>query len=305
MKDTIIYNYNLDIDDIEEQDGKYYFKLDNKEYFFVFFNRDIIELDDIITILNYMQEHSIQHNKLILNVHNTYLTKVGDYNYILIESTNPLEEYDIFDLIDFQKKLVLNPSNSKLYRNNWQELWSEKIDYFEYQMQQLGISKEIVPASISYYIGLSENAISYVSMTNKNYYNNDFKLVLSHRRIYYPNYKLNFLNPLSFIFDLSIRDIAEYIKSIFFADEEVAFQELSCYLKINKLSIYEYHMLFARFLYPSFYFDIYEKVMNKDESEEKLISIISKSKAYEKFLKKIYLEISKYTYLTPIAWLTN
>ena len=37
------------------------------------------------------------------------------------------------------------------------------------------------------------------------------------------------MNPLSFIFDLEVRDIAEYLKSLFFSDDEfedVAFEDL-------------------------------------------------------------------------------
>ena len=304
MKDTINYNYNLDAQNIIEQNGKYYFNINNKEYFFVFFNRNIEELNDIVKIIDYMKSTGITHNNIIINKHNSYLTKVGEYNYILIESINSLEEYDIFNIIDFQKKLLLNHNNTKIYRNNWEKLWSEKIDYIEYQINELGINKEIILQSINYFIGLAENAISYVNIA-KSYYNNKGRVVLSHRRIFYPNYRLNFLNPISFIFDLEVRDIAEYIKSMFYYDKEEAFLELETYLKVKPLDIYEYHMLYARLLYPSNYFDIYEQVMNNNESEDKLMNIINKANDYELFLKKVYLEISKYTYLTKIDWLIN
>ena len=38
MKETLEYYYGLDIDFLEELDGKYHFKLDNQDYFFVFYN---------------------------------------------------------------------------------------------------------------------------------------------------------------------------------------------------------------------------------------------------------------------------
>ena len=62
-------------------------------------------------------------------------------------------------------------------------------------------------------------------------------------------------------------------------------------------------MFFARLLYPSYYFDIYEKIMNNEESEEKLIKYIEKSKNYELFLQKVYLEIIKYAPIERIEWL--
>src|SRR5699024_9169729 len=147
---------------------------------------------------------------------------------------------------------TLNNYNSKLYRNNWENLWMQKVDYFEYQIRELGLDKQVIKNSFSYYIGLAENAISYVHNV-KLKYPSQGTIVLSHRRIFYPNYKLNYLNPLSFIFDLEVRDIAEYLKAMFFSedDESEVLEELKSFLKIKRLTIYEYNMLYARLLYPS------------------------------------------------------
>ena len=62
-------------------------------------------------------------------------------------------------------------------------------------------------------------------------------------------------------------------------------------------------MLYARLLYPSYYFDIYEEIMNNGEDEEALIPIINKINDYELFLKEAYYEISKYTNLERIDWI--
>ena len=43
--------------------------------------------------------------------------------------------------------------------------------------------------------------------------------------------------------------------------------------------------------------------MNNEESEEKLIKYIEKSKNYELFLQKVYLEIIKYAPIERIEWL--
>jgi len=130
------------------------------------------------------------------------------------------------------------------------------------------------------------------------------KIVLSRKRIMSPNYSLNYFNPLSFIFDLEVRDITEYIKSSFF-DNGDAYLDLESYLKSTKLTIYSYNMLFARLLFPSYYFDIYEKVVNKDVSSEKLLKIINKANEYEIFLKKAYVLISTYAPLENIEWIKN
>ena len=306
MKETLEYYYGLDIENIEELDGKYHIKQENQDYFFVFYNRGIEELEDIINVSNEMVKKGINVHKILVNRNNSFLTKVGEYNYILFVVSNLNEEYDIFDMVKISEKLVLNNNKSNLYRNNWGTLWSEKIDYFEYQVRELSIEKEVVKSSFSYYVGLAENAISYVNNTNMKYGMDVYRIVLSHRRVFYPNYKLNYLNPLSFVFDLEVRDIAEYLKAMFFQkDISFCLDELSSYLKIRHLSLYEYQMLYARLLYPTYYFDVYEGVMNKNGDEEELVNIIKKCDSYEEFLKKAYLEISKYAKIDKIEWIIN
>ena len=305
MKETLEYYYNLDIDNLEELDGKYHIKKENQDFFFVFYNRGLEELDDIIGVCNEMFLKGINVHEIIRNRNNSFLTKVNEYNYVLFKVNNLSEEYDIFDMVKISKQLVLNNNKSSLYRNNWGSLWSDKIDFFEYQVRELGIEKSVVKSSFSYYVGLAENAISYVNNAILKYGGvSSGRIVLSHRRVFYPNYKLNYMNPLSFVFDLEVRDVAEYLKSMFFKqDVEYCLDELKSYLSIRKLNVYEYHMFYARLLYPSYYFDIYDSVMNKNVSEEELVKIVKRSNDYEYFLKKTYLEMSKYVRLDKIDWL--
>ena len=307
MKETIMYYYNIDVDVLEENDGKYHFKYQNRDYFFVFYNRNLEELDDIITCVFNMKEKGILVNDIIMNINGSFLTSINGFNYILMSVVNPKEEFDIFDIVNIASKLHLNNNTSKLYRNNWGTLWMQKIDYFEYQIRELALNKPVVKDSFSYYIGLAENAISYVNNINARFPNVSSAVVLAHRRVFYPNYKLNFFNPLSFIFDLEVRDVAEYLKAMFFAidTEYEVLEDLKSYLSIRGLSVYEASMLYARLLYPSYYFDIYEEVMNKERDEEDLVRVIKKADLYEDFLKKAYLEITKYAMIEKIDWLIN
>ena len=307
MKETIMYYYNIDVDVLEENDGKYHFKYQNRDYFFVFYNRNLEELEDIITCVFNMKVKGILVNDIIMNINGSFLTSINGFNYILMSVVNPKEEFDIFDIVNIASKLHLNNKTSKLYRNNWGTLWMQKIDYFEYQIRELALNKPVVKDSFSYYIGLAENAISYVNNINARFPNVSSAVVLAHRRVFYPNYKLNFFNPLSFIFDLEVRDVAEYLKAMFFAidTEYEALEDLKSYLSIRSLSVYDASMLYARLLYPSYYFDIYEEVMNKERDEEDLVSVIKKADLYEDFLKKAYLEITKYAMIEKIDWLIN
>ncbi len=304
MKEIINYNYNFDIPNLEEKNNYATFTYYGDTFYFVFFNRTEEELKDLITISNELKFKGIRVHEFIFNRYGQILTKVGDNYYLLLKlNCNKDEQINFITLCEYLSKLKLNSTNSKLYRNNWGELWSSKIDYFEYQIKELGKDKKIVLDSFSYYIGLAENAISYVNKINKviglSEYDN---ITLSHRRIFYPNTNLNYLNPLSFIFDLEVRDVAGFLKIEFFNGED-SLLDLITYLKIKKLTPYSYHMLYARLLYPSYYFDIYEDIMNNNGDEERLLPIIKKVNEYEDFLKKAYTEISKYTNLEKIDWL--
>lgn len=304
MKEIINYYYNFDCLEIEENKNYTSFNYMGDNYYFVFFNRDKEELEDIISICNELKLKGFKVHNILINRFNSYITKVGDNNYLLLRlNTNSNDLVNFIDIVYNQNLLKLNKVNSKLYRNNWGELWSKKIDYFEYQIKELGKDKLIVLDSFSYYIGLAENAISYVNKINKviNISDNDL-ITLSHRRIFYPNISLNYYNPLSFIFDLEVRDIAEYLKNGFFNDED-SLLDLKTYLKSKNLTSYSYHMLYARLLYPSYYFDIYESIMNNNLDEKELLKIINKVNDYELFLKYAYEEISKYTKLERIDWI--
>ena len=304
MKDLIEYYYNLVIDKLFIEDDKYHFILNNHDFYFVYFSRTKEDLEDILFVSNELKQKGINVHNIKLNINNSYLTKVDGIDYVLLEVFNKDEIIDIFSINNYNKKLSLNGIKSNLYRNNWAYLWSAKVDYIESQLNEIQYDK-IIDNSIDYYIGLSENAIYYVNNVNSKYSMSSLdKIVLSRKRIISPNYSLNYFNPLSFIFDLEVRDIAEYIKSTFF-DNGDAYLDLESYLKSTKLTIYSYNMLFARLLFPSYYFDIYEKVVNKDVSSEKLLKIINKANEYEIFLKKAYVLISTYAPLENIEWLKN
>ena len=302
MKDIINYYYNFNITSVEDWNNIFCFTYKESQFYFVPFNRTEKELIDIINVSKELKARNIPCHDILLNKFGRLLTNVYESNYILLKPIGDIyEEYDIKDMITINNRLILSLTKSNLYRNSWAQLWSDKIDYFEYQIHELGKDHEIILDSFSYYIGLAENAISYVNNTNSKYQKTGVdRICLSHRRINYPNYKLNYLNPLSFIFDLEVRDIAEYIKSAYFHDAD-ALSYLKETLRISKFSLYSLELLYARLLYPSYYFDIYENIMNNKEEEEKLIFVIEKASAYEDFLKEAYIEISKYAPIEGIS----
>ena len=301
MKDTLEYYYGLDIDELEELDGKYHFKIDNQDYFFVFYNRGLEELDDIINVSSEMFRKGINVNKILLNKNNSYLTKVGEYNYILFSVTNLNEEYDIFDMVKISEKLVLNNSKSNLYRNNWSKLWSEKVDYFEYQVSEFGLKYPLIRESIDYFVGIAENAICMIN----NYISNN-NLYLQHRRIDVGSKYYDFYNPLNLIFDTRIRDFCEYYKSNFMYNyrckEEM---KIINYLEKADYTITELKLLYIRLFFPSYYFDLYEKVVSKNENENKIKKVVQKVDDYQLFLYELSLYLKQFFILPHIEWISE
>lgn len=192
---------------------------------------------------------------------------------------------------------------SILNRSNWVKLWSDKVDYFEYQITQIGKKYPLIRGSLGYFIGLAENAISYIKNTyidyNINEYNN---LVVSHKRIKADDTLLDTNNPINFIFDFRVRDLSEYIKYNFFYNHNI-WDEINSYFKYNTLSVLEYRLLYSRLLFPSFYFDVYEDIVNNNVDEKEILTIINKINEYEDFLAQFYAYTKLRADIPEVNWI--
>ena len=104
--------------------------------------------------------------------------------------------------------------------------------------------------------------------------------------------------------DYKTRDIAEYIKYSFFYKEK-SITDIINYLKSINLKSIDYLLLYIRLLYPSYYFDLYEEIINNGESENKINKIIELRIIYEKLLYEVYLYIKNKTNVLSISWLNN
>lgn len=306
MKELLKLFYNIEGYTIVDQENNF-FSMQEHKFVLVPYTRSESELEDLVNLNEELIQKGLPTARFILNKQKSFLTLYENKKYVLLELVSPLEqEYTCLDMISFADKLVIKSQKSILIRNNWAELWSSKIDYFEYQIRQLGKDKPIIINSFSYYVGLAENAIAYVNNTTKKYQItiNDH-ITLQRKRINFPNLQKDYFNPLNYILDLEVRDIASYFKSIFFSSYDDLFIEVNAYLKRRKLSIYGYQLLYARLLYPSYYFDIYEKIMEGKEKESALLPIVNQVEAYEKFLREMYFLLTKYAPIEKVDWLVN
>lgn len=289
MNNILNYYYQIIIND-DKIDNNGLFVYNNHLFSLYKLKRNINEVNALFYLNELMLAHNININKIVKNTFNQIITVYNEYSYVLIEvNYEYLDKANIKFINSFyDKKLDI------LKRNNWGELWSIKIDYIEYQLMHINNSYPIINESINYYIGLAENAISYFNMLDLK----DVSLYIEHRRFN----KNTIFNPMELVIDYKVRDIAEYIKECFFC-KKMTIIEIQNYLYKLDLDNIDYVLLYVRLLFPSYYFDLYEEIVNNNKNEKELNSIIELSKEYEKLLYNIFLIIEKRINIIGINWI--
>jgi len=287
MKSTINYYYNLFPIDVVKQDEFFYFWINEEKYYFVPFNNNKIIVEKIYKKL-LLERKKV--NNLILNKDNSITTFYKGKEYALL-MVNCIEN-EWVNLEDFYcVKMEEMPIN-------WSEVWTNKVDYLEYQVSQRALGKDSILNSFSYYAGLAENAIQYYNMLNIK----DFSVGIQHKRVFSDNYEINYYNPINMLIDYDVRDIAEYIKFSFF-DSKMDENKIFSYINNLNLNNIMMNLLFVRLIFPTYYFDHYEKLINNEENEIILLNIINKAKQYEEFLKYFYFYFEKKYVLFKIDWI--
>lgn len=292
MKNLINYFYSLIIDNYKKSNNNFTFFIKGKEYEFIPFFGDSSFLYKIYMIVN---KNNYYCHEIILNKEKQIITFYNNIPYVLLK-----KNISIGRKTDLNEILNYNIPFYEEYEFNWKKLWTSKIDYYEYQMSQIAIKYKKLKNSFNYYIGLSETAISlldYVETKNIKYY-------VCHRRIEKKQNLDSFFNPLNFVIDSKVRDIAEYIKSIYF-HSEIDENIMLNYLGRLNLNYTDSLLLLARLLYPSYYFDVYDEIVQDKTSEDKIELYIKKNASFEAFIKKVYLFIKNIHRIPKIDWLDN
>ena len=292
MKNIIYLNYGINADLKEYYKDIYYFYIDYIKYYFIKVDRP---LKDILNINNYLVENNYYHSIIRTN-DNKFHSKIGKKHFVLLKLNLPENnEITIEEILKYQ--VSINDYNPDLDRRSWSNLWERKVDYLEYQISEFAINHKSAINSFSYYVSLAENAIEYFNLTPK-----DGIVSLNQKRIIYPNYARDFLNPLNLIIDYRVRDIAEYIKSSFWNGIN-ALNELKKVLEKNLYSSSEYNLLFVRILYPSNYFDDLQGVLEKNKDDDILIKYVERAEEYRLFIRDVFFLITKKAPLMSIDWI--
>ena len=305
MKNVINYYYNLNPNKINKIFNYYYFYLNNELYYFIIYTRRPDDINAIYTFNQDLIKNNILINEIINNKNNTILTPVNKIPYILIKIQINQNKPITLPEINYLSNIRIKYPNN-LMRSNWANLWANKIDYLEYQLEQNYQKYPLLSKSFNYFVGLTENAISYLNntITTLKPEKNDIG-VISHDTISINDSIYSIYNPLNIIIDHKSRDIAEYIKISFFNDNYKIFDELDEYFKHNYFSYYGMNLLIARILYPSFYFEIYDNIINKEANENQIIKITIAVLRFSMATKTAKNPIGRNTLIIPIGLLIS
>lgn len=304
MKNTLKYFYNIETKNIRQSGNVFFIETNSKIFAFQNCDNYIDQIDNIYELNIYLNYNNIYVYRIIKNRFDNIITRVNENNYILLEINSDYNKNITLNMIyEFQYKLddnLIKSTFKGLNASNWKSLWMQKIDYFEYQVSEFGLKYPLVRESIGYYIGMAENAICMIN----DYTLND-SLYLQHRRIDANSRYYDFYNPLNLIFDTRVRDFCEYYKSNFIYNlrykEDI---KIINYLEKNNYTTNELKLFYIRMFFPSFYFDLYEKVVNNNEDEKRLKKILLRVNEYQLFLYELTSYFSSFLMLPHIEWIS-
>lgn len=301
MKQVVEYHYELYPNELIGKNGHYFFTYFNNKYLFMSCNRDKSDMQMLYEINQYTANNNLDFHSIVINKFNNILTEIYQQYFILLKiKVNFNDEYNLEDIKYIAQKSAHINEQLKIKKLNLIELWSQKIDYFEHHLLNNNQHQSVLE-TFPYYMGLAETALSYLN-NNQAYQTNDDKHVISHRRLFVNGTLYDLYNPLEIIVDHYTRDIAEYIKIKFFYDNN-PYQEVIAFLNNNNLTYYGYISLIARLLYPSYYFDLLEQIIQNLVYDKDVNQIIEKSKSYEYFLVSIIKYLNTKANLPKIEWL--
>lgn len=287
MKNVINYYYGIVVNEFKKRDNNFIFHIGENEYELVQYYGD---LNKVLNLYSILKMHRKQFDEIIINKNNSFITYYENIPYILLKKVNnDRNKIELSDIVNYDCPVYIK---EKL---NWKELWKDKLDYYEIQLEDVKLKYPLLKQSFSYYLGLSEiaiNLLNYVNYDNLNY-------CISHKRL---STLEELFNPLNIIIDNKTRDISEFVKIKYFRDE-ILLDELLSLIKTNVFIKDEIILLLSRLIYPSYYFDMYEKIYTEKELEKELDKIIKKNAEYEAFLKKIYNYIKVLYNLPQIEFL--
>lgn len=274
MESILNYYYGIVVNNIIKKDSYYIIECLNEKYILDELIGNIELVEQIIDILN---NTNIMYHLLVMTNDQKLFFTYEEKNYCLLKVRCNLNDKIL--LSSFENIRTKGDSN-------WADIWSKRIDYYESQVEEV-IKDNSIKYALQYYIGLTEIAIYYNNVLKEVYSNNDLIYTVSHKKISSPLSALDYYNPLNMIIDIEVRDLAEYFKMSYFNDVLTEYELLNIIDNL-KFSDALANYFFLRLLYPSYFFNMYDKYIETRDINNDIVECIKKSKDFEALLSKVY-----------------
>ena len=293
MNNAILFFFNINTKEVKKINDNYYFNYAYNNYVVQIYNRDIEEAIEIYYLNLELLSNGFIGYEIILTKDNDVLFLYEGVYYILMKFPNIKNRIITYeDVINFN--YIPNTMFKKLDKSNWGITWSNKIDFIEYQFDQVRNRYSIIDDSIDYFIGIWENAISYYNDNNIN-----SERCVCHKRVSTNMDLLDFTNPLNFVIDYKERDLGEYLKSFVISKN---YSNASLDRMINFSDRDSVVLVISRILFASYYFDLYEDIILGNKDEHELNDVISKRNNVLYLINYILFRYSNLN-ITDIEWI--
>ena len=187
-------------------------------------------------------------------------------------------------------RLFMLPYQGNMISLNWKNSWIQKSDFIQsYYSYYRGKYKNI-DESFDYFLNLLELSIFYLDDYDTYFYSP----YITHSSFSIEEY----FNPLNIKIDVAERDFGEYLKYLFFHDSYD--KSKICQLLYENRNVYRYSLVFARVLYPNYYFDLLDLIFMKKNDSSILNDVLGRVFEFREYILFLEDEISKYTKIKKV-----
>ena len=129
--------------------------------------RPLSDIESLYQINKEMIKQNLLVHEIKLNNENKILTYINNIPYVLMEIfVNKNAGITLSEICHINNNSINIKCDNIIARYDWVNLWETKNDYLETQINEIGKKYPNLCTFANYYIGLAENAISYVRMAN-------------------------------------------------------------------------------------------------------------------------------------------
>lgn len=254
--------------------------------------------ENISSIVEYTKTlNDIFYNKgpfIIKNKVGSYVSVLNNINYVLLSILDTNMNFQ--DLVRFHTLFYQEDDYVEL--DKILLIWKERVENIENKLNSyLRIDSVYYKTNLDiamFCIGLSINAMQYLSDMIHNYDNKLYGVSIVHKRLQDLS-SFDFFNPFNFIVENPMKDISLLYQSNFISFEEFKNIVLSYQLDIKSATF-----LFARLLYRVDVFDIIENKKSLDDGDQQ-IKFNFEKEMYK--IKKAYAFLKETYSIRPIDWL--